>query len=1075
MRATDAQKSVASPGAATKPKRAATAAPPKSQHQSAILVLGSHRSGTSALTRTLSLLGATLPVNLTSPQPDNMFGYWEPVEVMQVNADILSTMKSEWYDIRPIDEPWFASDIANQWNDRLCGTLKREYGKAPLWVIKEPRLNTLLPVTLRALRDLKVTPLAVFAVRNPIEVARSLAKRDGFTLSYGVMLWMRNMLDAELHTRGVPRSFVTYNGLLEDREANLERVGGELGLAWPVSMAKARQSIDEFLRSEARHHHFTGNISEGPEMPPGLDELYQALLRAAGGDSTGLSEVFDRVRERFDPWIRTLVPFLYAIRTDSGALGKTGPGDGPMKSIEQDFADRIAEAQAAVSSLRANILRAQVEGPLHDRIAHAEGRAEQLRDLLSVKQAEAEGLNRQCGKLERELADVAAEAERLRVRTGEAEGENRQLWTRTDKAESENRQLWTRTDKAESENRQLWKRVDNAEGQLNQAHARVKDAETENQVLWARVDHAELEVQNLQGEERLREEHAKLQAEKGAQLALRLDEARRRVIEIEKRLGLYEGAVPRLIQASRLAQALPAWRYNLAKNLKAKDDKTVWRDCAVIAASGMFDPTYYIGTNPDLLGVKIDPLLHYVVFGGKEGRNPSAKFNTSWYLQNNPDLAQWKGNPLVHYIRHGRKEGRSPLPNTGTPGSVVAMPAAPTSRRFYSDLDFVLKFPESKLAPPDRTPDPKALDIHWVIPDFVAGMGGHMTIFRIAHLLGQFGHKQVMWIQNPTHASEGEAMATMVRHFQPAAVDIRFMPEDVSHITGDAIIASDRWTVFPVAAMSRFFRRFYFVQDHETQFYPAGSHALLTEYTYSLGFDCLCAGEWLHRLMSERNQWATKWDLATDRGVYHPPDNEIRRETNRIAFYSRVTTPRRAVELGMLALEELARWGYDFHVDFFGADMGPFDLPYRHSYHGVASSATLGELYRQASLGVVFSATNHSLLPREMMACRLPVVELDVDSVRSVFPEGTLARAAPLPTAIAEQMAELLDDPVRRARLAENAYEWQQQFSWETSARTIEAGIAERVLLAHSGKLNGDRQFNPPSYTRRPIRIAQAV
>jgi glycosyltransferase involved in cell wall biosynthesis len=1058
MPSKDAQKTATSTGAAKKP---ATPARAKTRRQSAILVLGSHRSGTSALTRTLSLLGATLPVNLTSPQPDNMFGYWEPVEVMQLNADILSTMKSEWYDIRPIDEPWFISAIADQWNERLCGILKREYGKAPLWVIKEPRLNTLLPVTLRALRDVDVAPLALFAVRNPIEVARSLAKRDGFTLGYGVMLWMRNMLDAELHTRGVPRSFVTYDGLLERREANLERIGRELGLDWPVSISKARQSIDEFLRSEARHHHFTGNVSEGPEMPPGLDELYQALLRAADGDRANLSDVFDRVRERFDPWIRTLEPFLYAIRTDSGALGKTGPGDGPMKSIEQEFADRIAEAQAAVSSLRANILRAQVEGPLHDRIAHAEGRAEQLRDLLSVKQAEAEGLNRQCGKLERDLADTSAEAERLRVRASEAEGESRQLWARTDKAEDENRQLW--------------KRVDNAEGQLNQLRARVTDAESENEALNTLRDEATRQRTLL--ERQLDQAGSDAAAREGLlrDLTARLDDASRRMIESEKRLGIYEGSVPRLLESAQTPRARRPWRYNLAKTFKPKIGKVVWQDCSIIAASGLFDATYYIGTNPDLLGAKIDPLLHYVVFGGKEGRSPSPKFNTGWYLQNNPDLAQWKRSPLVHYILHGSKEGRAPLPNTGTPGSVVALtPAAPT-RRFYSDLDFVLRFPEARLTPPDRTPDPKALEIHWVIPDFLPGMGGHMTIFRIAHLLGQFGHKQVMWIQNPTHQSEGEAMATMVRHFQPAAVDIRFMPEDVSRISGDAIIATDRWTVFPAAAMSRFFRRFYFVQDHETQFYPAGAHALLTEYTYSLGFDCLCAGEWLHRLMSERNQWATKWDLATDRAVYHPPDSEGRREPNRIAFYARLTTPRRAVELGMLALEELSRWGYDFHVDFFGAEMGPFDLPYRHTHHGVASSATLGDLYRRASLGVVFSATNHSLLPREMMACRLPVVELDVDSVRSVFPEGTLARAAPHPTAIAEQMALLLDDPMGRAKLAERAYEWQQQFSWEASARKIEAGIAERVMLASKSKLDGDRQFNPPSYTDRPPHIAQAV
>lgn len=70
-------------------------------------------------------------------------------------------------------------------------------------------------------------------------------------------------------------------------------------------------------------------------------------------------------------------------------------------------------------------------------------------------------------------------------------------------------------------------------------------------------------------------------------------------------------------------------------------------------------------------------------------------------------------------------------------------------------------------------------------------------------------------------------------------------------MSGDALIATDRYTCYAVNAMEQFRRKFYFVRDYEPLFYPAGTEALLTEATYSFDFDCLCAGEWLHNIMSE--------------------------------------------------------------------------------------------------------------------------------------------------------------------------------------------------------------------------------
>jgi hypothetical protein len=77
------------------------------------------------------------------------------------------------------------------------------------------------------------------------------------------------------------------------------------------------------------------------------------------------------------------------------------------------------------------------------------------------------------------------------------------------------------------------------------------------------------------------------------------------------------------------------------------------------AAAALFDAAYYLSANPDVGENGGDPLTHFMSFGWREGRNPSADFDTSFYLSNNPDVRLADVNPLVHYARHGRDEGRA--------------------------------------------------------------------------------------------------------------------------------------------------------------------------------------------------------------------------------------------------------------------------------------------------------------------------------------------------------------------------------------------------------------------------------
>lgn len=88
----------------------------------------------------------------------------------------------------------------------------------------------------------------------------------------------------------------------------------------------------------------------------------------------------------------------------------------------------------------------------------------------------------------------------------------------------------------------------------------------------------------------------------------------------------------------------------------------VQRDWELIRKSGFFDPAQYIAGNPDIAADEIDPILHYLIRGGFEGRNPSEKFSSQWYLETYSDTQAAGMNPLVHYLQYGKHEGRSPRP-----------------------------------------------------------------------------------------------------------------------------------------------------------------------------------------------------------------------------------------------------------------------------------------------------------------------------------------------------------------------------------------------------------------------------
>lgn len=371
------------------------------------------------------------------------------------------------------------------------------------------------------------------------------------------------------------------------------------------------------------------------------------------------------------------------------------------------------------------------------------------------------------------------------------------------------------------------------------------------------------------------------------------------------------------------------------------------------------------------------------------------------------------------------------------------------------------------LQPISKVFNSSALNLAWIIPDFEKGAGGHTTIFRIIELLAEFGHRQTIWVQNCRNYTSSEAaLAFIRRHYRALGTNVmlRFLPDDTRQISGDAIIATDCWTVFPAATAQNFKERFYFIQDYEPDFHPVGDNYLVARSTYGMGFSALCAGQWLLEKAEMHGMWARKWDLASDPDFYYQiSENSITEKPPcaRIAFYNREYTPRRAVQMGLAALEILAKRRNDFEVIMFGQMPKNLDYSFKFKELGVCSPAELGELYRSSYLGVAFSTTNYSLIPLEMMACGLAVVEIDVESTRAAYPPGTALLADPNVYGVVEAIEKFLDDPVLRQRHIQSSLQFVNKLNWRKSAKEIEAAIVERLIEKDFSALDSFEAASP--------------
>lgn len=328
-------------------KQARRAAQPSAR--TAVIVLGMHRSGTSALTGVLARVGCDLPKTEMPTNDSNAKGFYESHEVYRVNNALLASTGSSWQDWQPLSPNWARSSRAEEFKDAIAQVFADEFGTSRFFALKDPRICRLFPFWEPVVREAGCEIVVIHTHRNPLEVAQSLQNRKKLPLTTGMMVWLRYVLDAEAASRNHPRSFTSFGRLMQNWKREIDQIETDLGLVFPRRSLHSATEIDDFLTSDLKHFNQDNeDIEAGIMVSDWVRTVYQILEKwAAHGEDHPDRKVLDEINTVFSRSAENFGPMIQLMQNDVSP------------AIQEELANKDNGARKAEARIKA--LNQQIE------------------------------------------------------------------------------------------------------------------------------------------------------------------------------------------------------------------------------------------------------------------------------------------------------------------------------------------------------------------------------------------------------------------------------------------------------------------------------------------------------------------------------------------------------------------------------------------------------------------------------------------------------------------------------------------------------------------------------------------
>lgn len=397
-------------------------------------MLGMHRSGTSAVTRVVNLLGADLGSQLLDPQEDNKQGFWEHVQAVEIHEELLAELDRNWHDIREMPVDWLEHPASQRALDRIVELIRSDLSASPLWAVKDPRMCRLAPLWLMALQRLGIRATVLIVVRDPREVARSLNERDGWSYAHSYYMWAQHVLEASRTAEGVSRSVISYDDLMSDWARAMARVGAELKIEWPKAIEVARPEVENFINPGDRHHRageYRHDLPGAALPPPILMELYGAFqeIAASRADWSSVIPLDQRYRESVSIYAQLIDELTCKLsKLEDVAIERMEHINGLVAHRDQLVLEKNYYEGISLERLE-HIRRLDEEAV--ERQGKLETELATIRSAVPILQSERDGLTEKVQHLEELTRGLEVHLERLRALTRDRKWLLRRIWRQT--------------------------------------------------------------------------------------------------------------------------------------------------------------------------------------------------------------------------------------------------------------------------------------------------------------------------------------------------------------------------------------------------------------------------------------------------------------------------------------------------------------------------------------------------------------------------------------------------------------------------------------------------------------------
>jgi len=381
-----------------------------------VVVLGMHRSGTSTIARGLPVLGVDLGNRLLQAEAgNNEKGFWEDIDVTAFDVDLLAEMGHDWHTLAPLTPQEFDRPEIETLKLRAVQLLREKLADTTIFGLKDPRMCRLMPFWVDVFAHLKLDVSYVIACRNPMSVAHSLARRNGFALEKSYLLWLEHMLLSIKHTADARRVFVDYDQMLSEPLVQLERISTSLGLPFSAQSQQYIEYQNEFLETSLRHTAF------GPEdlrldaaVTADAQELHELLCELTDGRREDGDEVVARVEALHTAMMGRYPAYrlLYSLENKGHNLALRLD---EAETISANLAAQANEARAALSAAQQEATA--LAGQLTDLSRKSEAEIMRLVEEKDEQQSHVyrlkQSLSEQADELQRVQQSSYAEIQRL--------------------------------------------------------------------------------------------------------------------------------------------------------------------------------------------------------------------------------------------------------------------------------------------------------------------------------------------------------------------------------------------------------------------------------------------------------------------------------------------------------------------------------------------------------------------------------------------------------------------------------------------------------------------------------------